>query len=129
MEAQQQRGHGLEASWDWLQFAAGLPSRHVTVPGPVPWGVLAKGRSIVTGAALVNSSGAAVTVVIRDGEDASGDIIASLVVPANGGLTWQAPSAGVLAEIGVFAANPGAGITGAVYFTPLWHYPWTPPGK
>lgn len=122
-------GRDLKASWPWLEFAAGLPSSHVAVPGNGPWGQLATGRYLLTGATLVNTGTAAATVVIRDGQDANGDVIASLVVPAGGGLPWQGPAAGILAEVGLWAASPGAAVSGAIYVVPLWHYDKTPPGR
>jgi hypothetical protein len=123
------RRRTLESSWDWLGFAAGLPGKHVALPGPTAWGLVAPGRSLFLGATLANTSGAAVTVTIRDGQDASGDVLAVLVVPANGGLPYVGPSSGVMAEVGIFIASPGASISGALYFVPLWHYPNTAPGE
>lgn len=124
-----EHGRGLKASWDWLQFAAGLPCKHVAVPGPTAWGQIVAGRNILMSATLVNASGAAVTVTIRDGGDATGDPMAILVVPANGALPWTGPSPGVLAEVGIFAANPGANVSGVLHYIPLEHYYWTAPGE
>jgi len=112
-----------------MEFAAGLPSKHVALPGPSQWGLVAPGRSLFTGVTLVNTSGAAVTVTIRDGQDASGDPMAILVVPATSALPYVGPSSGILAEVGIFVASPGAGVTGALLFVPLWHYPNTAPGE
>jgi hypothetical protein len=123
------RGRTLESSWSWLEFAAGLPGKHVALPGPTAWGLVAPGRSLFLGATLVNTSGAAVTVTIRDGQDASGDPVAILVVPATAGLPYVAPSSGLLAEVGLFIASPGAAVSGVLHFVPLWHYPNTAPGE
>lgn len=124
-----ERGRGLKASWEWLEFAAGLPAKHAAVPGPTNWGQVVGGRNILTSATFSNASGAAVTITIRDGAAADGDPMAILVVPANSGLPWDGPASGVLAEVGIFIASPGANVTGVIHYVPLEHNYGTPPGE
>lgn len=123
-----ERTRSLKASWEWVEFAAGLPARHATVPGPTAWGQVVAGANILMGATISNASGAAVTVTIWDGADATGDPLAVLVVAANGGLPWTGPSSGILAEVGIFIASPGANVTGVIHYVPLEHNWNTPPG-
>ena len=124
-----EHGRGLKASWEWLEFAAGLPSRHAAVPGPTVWGQVVGGRNILTAATFSNTTGAAVTITIRDGADVSGDPMAILVVPATSGLPWDGPTNGILAEVGIFIASPGAGVSGVINYIPLEHNYSTPPGE
>jgi hypothetical protein len=123
------RNRGLKSSWEWLEYAAGLPARHVAMPGPTNWGQVVGGANLLMGATIANASGAAVTVTIRDGADVSGDPMAVLVVPANSGLPWAGPASGIMAEIGIFIASPGASVTGVVHYIPLEHEQRTPPGE
>lgn len=123
-----ERTRNLKASWEWVEFAAGLPARHAAVPGPTAWGQVVPGANLFMGATIANASGAAVTVTIRDGADVSGDPMAVLVVPANSGLPYVGPSSGILAEVGIFIASPGANVSGVIHYVPLEHNQNTPPG-
>lgn len=90
--------------------------------------MVASGRFILAGAGLVNSATTAGTVTIYDGGGANGLLVAQLSVPASGSLPYNAPLHGVLLEIGCFVQLSGAGLTGAIYLIPLWHFPNTAPG-
>lgn len=66
---------------------------------------------------------------VRDGMDATGGLIARVVVPAGGAASLQLPSYGVLCETGLYLVVSQATISGSLWVTHLWKYPFTPPGE
>jgi hypothetical protein len=62
------------------------------------------------------AGGAATTVVLHDGADAGGDVVAVVVIPANDSRTQPVPGAGVAFVHGLFAeVTAGAVVAGAVW--------------
>lgn len=123
------RRHGLEGSWDWLEYAAGLPSKPINVAGTSANFLVASGRSILTGLSLINAATTAGTVKVHDGTDTTGMIIYANSIAGSGILNASLPVRGLLVEIGIFVEVLTATLNGAVYITPLWHYPHTAPGE
>lgn len=119
----------LEGSWEWLEFAAQLPSK--AVPFNSQSGNFAPigGRLIVTGLSWNNAATTAGTIAICDGVDAAGASIWQAPAAASSIGSAQIPPNGVLCEIGVFLKVTAATISGALLVIPLWHYDWTPPGE
>lgn len=111
---------------DWLTTVAEAPADPVPVPSPAGTGLIETGQMILFGGSFVNSSTAAVTITLRDGQDASGGFIAQVTVPASGNIQLALPRAGVIIELGLFITGLGTVITGAAYVAHLWKYPFTP---
>lgn len=123
------REHALEGSWDWLEWAAGLPSK----PVPVPLGSAAitvfSGRCILTGLTVTNSAASGGTLIVHDGLDTNGNPAVRLGIGANSTGGYNAPVRGILMELGV-TVNPNTlTLQGSVYVVPLWHYGETAPGE
>lgn len=121
------RRHGFEGSWDWLEYAAGLPSKPVPFSFVVGNFLAEGGRAILTGGVFVNSATTAGTVLVHDGTDTSGAVVAAVSVAASGLAQLPLPVRGVLLEIGCYVEVNTLQIKGSVYLTPLWHYPLTAP--
>lgn len=123
------RRYGLEGSWDWLEFAAGLPSKPQNVAATAANFLVASGRHILTGLSLLNAATTAGTIKVHDGTDTTGMIIYANTIAASGILNASLPVRGLLCEIGVYVEVVTATVNGAVYLTPLWHYRNTAPGE
>lgn len=122
-------GHGLKASWPWLEFASGLAGK------PVPYSNLAAGNLVFSGRCLflgitgANAATVAGSVVVYDGQDATGPQALNLAAAASSPFGGNGPNNGILCEIGVFVRPVGITISGSVIVVPLWHYGFTPPGE
>jgi hypothetical protein len=123
------RGIKTLGDWDWLEFAAGLPSSGNQFIAQTASQKLMTGRYIVTGICGTNAATTAGTVTLYDGQDASGEIIATKNVAASSDFILAIPSRGVMTEIGVFLGIVTANITGTVWAIPLTRYNLTPPGQ
>ena len=123
------RGQDLKGSWEWLHFAAGLPAKPFQLDAVTASKALVGGRYILTGGSFNNTATTAATVTVYDGQDATGEIIAQLTVPASSSLLLSTANDGVLTEIGLFVGVSGGTITGSLWAVPLWHYNITPPGQ
>lgn len=118
----------LERSWEWLEFAAQLPSRPEPMPSTGTSVQLMSGRCLLRGGLLSNLTSAGIGVNIYDGTDTKGLFIGELSVPAGGFPSFDFDAVGVLMERGVFLTfNPGPP-AGTMFVVPLWHYEHTPPG-
>lgn len=120
--------HGLEGSWEWLAFAAQLPSKIVPLNNLQANTSLITGRCIVTGINCENTAGGSGIINLRDGADNTGPYFSILPLATNGTANIVFGTTGVLCELGVFAEIATATIRGAVFYIPLWHYEFTPPG-
>lgn len=126
---EQTAGRDLKRSFEWLEFAAGLPS-HV-----VPWtnqnasfqGF--KGRCILQSVVGINGNAGTQSIKLHDGEDASGPLIFPTAVAGNGYLIQPFSPRGILCETGVFVEIPAGPWTLSLLLVPLWHYNVTPPGE
>lgn len=127
MDRTEQR-YSLEGSWEWLEYAAGLPSKPINVAGTSANFLVASGRHILTGLSLINAATTAGTVKVHDGTDTTGMIVYANSVAGSGILNASLPVRGLLCEIGVFIEVVTATLNGAVYLTPLWHNRRTAPG-
>lgn len=124
-----QRSTTLKGSWEWLRFAAQLPSRAIPFTNQAAPFLGFGGRCIVTGLSWNNTATTAGRVDILDGVD------------GNGGIAWRAPAVatalgsaaippnGIMLEIGCWLNLNSVTLTGALLVIPLWHYDWTPPGE
>lgn len=118
----------LESSWEWLEFAAGLPSRAMPITAITAGTLVMSGRAILTGGFLDNVATTAGQFVIYDNTSASGVQVAGGTVAASTISQLSLPVKGILLEIGCFIVPTTATLTGSVYLIPLWHYPQTQPG-
>lgn len=114
---------------DWLVKIGNAPADPVPVPGFNVAGLIETGQMILFGGSLVNSATTATTVTIRDGQDATGGLIATITVPASSNVQLALPRGGVICELGLFMTGLGGVVTGALYVAHLWKYPFTPPGE
>jgi hypothetical protein len=123
------RRHGLEGSWEWLEYAAGLPSKPIALPIGAVGGVVASGRWIVVGGTFINSATTAGTVDVQDGQGGPMQLVSRTQVAASSSATLNLPVRGVLLEIGAFVTYTTVNISGALLLVPLWHYRETAPGE
>lgn len=123
------RGQDWKGRWDWLNFAAGLPAKPFQLKAVTASQTMTSGRYIFVGGVFNNTATTAATVTVYDGQDATGEIIGQVTVPASSSLSLNTANDGVLAEIGLFVAVSGGTVTGSVWAVPLWHYNITPPGE
>lgn len=115
-------------SWEWLAFAASLPSRPIPFVGVSGNTLVYSGRCILTGVTANNTNAASGVIQLLDGLDATG--VPAWQVHAGGTNQVQSilPNNGVLMDIGVFMEVSSATITGSVLLIPLAHYDMTQPG-
>lgn len=120
---------GQKGSWEWLAFAGQLPARSVQFTGAAGTYKVFSGRCIYLGVVAINSAGTGGTLVMYDGQDATGAPIGVTSIAANGLANSNAQSKGVLCETGVAVVITTATINGSVLLVPLRHYGFTPPGE
>ncbi len=123
------RRHGLEGSWDWLEYAAGLPSKPISVPVGSAAGLVMGGRAVLTGGWFGNSGTVAGHISVYDGADGNGLEVARVALPASGVAVMSLPSRGLLLDIGCWVSVSTGTLGGTLYLIPLWHYPMTAPGE
>lgn len=128
MLAERER-HRLEGSWEWLAYAAQLPSKIVPLNLITTNTSLFTGRCICTGMAVENTGAGAGIINLRDGADNTGPYFSVLPLSNNGSANLVFGTTGVLCEMGVFAEVVTATLRGAVFIIPLWHYGDSPPGQ
>src|SRR5579872_2801413 len=114
-------------SWEWLAFAAQLPSSPEQFLSVSASQKLLTGRYIVTGVSGTNAATTAGTVTLYDGQDNTGEIIVTKNVAASADFFIALPGNGVMVEIGVYLGVATATITGSVLAIPLTRYANTPP--
>lgn len=119
---------GLKGSWEWLHFAAQLPSSPQFVNSQSASGLVYSGRCILTGATFLNSGTAPGQAILHDGLDLSGGVVSVTPIAANAAGNPVLPAQGILCEIGVFLEVVTATLKGGVFVIPLWHYDFTEPG-
>lgn len=119
---------GLKGSWEWLRFAAQLPSSPQFVSGQAANTLIYSGRCILTGATFLNSGTAPGQAILHDGQDVSGGVVSVTPIAASAAGNPVLPSMGVLCELGVFLEVTTATLKGSVFVIPLWHYEYTEPG-
>lgn len=115
-------------SWEWLEFASGLPANPEPLPVPGPNGLVMGGRAILRGYNFSNTSTTAGALVIYDGFDASGLGVIRVGYGATGTVAPAYFYPGILLNLGCFATGGLGALTGVLYLVPLWHYPDTAPG-
>lgn len=118
-----------KGSWEWYRFAAALPSIAIPILGESGSGLAYTGRCILTGWSVFNTTSTAGNLAIRNGQDANGQIVAQLAIPASGNAPMPPGQAGIIIDVGIFTVLTTAVVTGALYVTPLFHLPKTPPGR
>lgn len=121
--------HTLKGSWEWLEFAASLPSQPNQFIAVTAGQLLLSGRYLVTGITINNTSTNAGTVTLYDGQDTTGTIVLAQHFSASGTQTTPTVPNGVLCEIGVFMNVTAGSISGAVWAVPLSEIAGTPPGE
>lgn len=119
----------LEGSWEWLEFAARLPSRPQPIKAQSASTLALSGRCIVTGLSFLNLATTAGMVDLYDGQDANGTLAWRTPAAASAITVSPIPPNGIFCEIGAFLNLTTVTITGAILIIPLWHYRWTPPGE
>lgn len=127
MDSGEGRGPKLHESWEWTEFAAGLPAKPVPLNSITAGTLLYGGRCILMGGSVQNSGGGNGTLSLLDGVDATGMAVVILPLAAGVAGAPPIPASGVLMEIGVYAVPVTATIKGAVYVVPLLHNRRTPP--
>lgn len=123
------RRESLEGDWDWLAFAADLPSRPIPFTALTTGQVALSGRCLVTGISGVNAATTAGRISIFDGTDSTGVQVWQASGAASSLFTSNVPGKGILCEIGCFLLASTMTATGSVLLIPLWHYDFTPPGE
>lgn len=121
--------HTLKGSWEWLAFAAALPSQPFQFVAVTAGQLLLSGRYLVTGITINNSATVAGTVTLYDGQDTTGTIALTQHFSASGTQTTPTVPNGVMCEIGVFMNVTAGNISGAVWAVPLSLIAGTPPGE
>lgn len=120
---------GLEGSWEWLEFAAGLPAKVIAWPNGSAGGLVASGRLLVTGGWVNNGATTAGLAQLFDGISSTALEIARVPAAASSPTLFSFPNKGLLCEIGLFVATNSTVIGGAMYIIPLWHGEFTAPGE
>lgn len=115
-------------SWEWLRYAAQLPSEPIPYSGISAGTVIVPGRCIFLGGPIFNASGATHTYSVRDGFDTTGPLLASINLANSTGSILTVPVTGVLVKNAVFLDTATGPISGSMLVIPLWKYPFTPPG-
>lgn len=122
-------GRGLKSSWPWLEFAAGLPAKAVPFPVKSAGFQAFGGRCIYLGITGANAATVAGSIILYDGQDATGAQVGNYAAAASSPVSQLGPSNGVMCEIGLWVVPTGITLTGSVLVIPLWHYSFTPPGE
>lgn len=115
-------------SWEWLRFAAGLPSRPYQFVGITASQQLLRGRYLVRGVSINNAATTSGVLTLYDGEDTNGVIIIPQHFSASGTVTQPLDSNGVYATIGVYLGVVTGTLSGCVWAVPLAEYDITVPG-
>lgn len=122
-------GRDFKRSFEWLEFAAGLPSR------PVPWTAQSasfqgfKGSCILQSLVVNNGNAAGQTIILHDGEDATGAMIHQAFIGNGQNQVQPFSPRGILCETGVYVQLFGGPWNITLMLVPLWHYSNTPPGE
>lgn len=125
---EQPRGRDLKASYEWLNFAASLPATHVGYKGQSANFQGFKGRCILTALFVNNGNAAGQTIVLHDGEDASGPIVHQAFITNGANQNQPFSPRGILCETGVYIELFAGPWNVTLFVVPLWHYDRTPPG-
>lgn len=115
-------------SLEWLQYMAQLPSRPIPFSGLTGSLPLATGRFIYMGASALNGDSSSHFFVVRDGTDATGEIICGVGAAIDSYVTDRPGGTGVLVDKGIFLSLTGGPWSGSIYAIPLWEYEFTMPG-
>ena len=116
-------------SYEWLAFVGQLPASPIQFKAQAANINLTGGRYVVTGLNVTNSATTACTVTLHDGQDTTGQILTTAVVPASGSLNIVLGSNGAYAEIGIYMEVVTGTLTGSVLAVPLSRYNVTLPGQ
>lgn len=122
------RREGLRGSWEWMSYAASLPSKIVPLNNLTTSTGLFSGPCIFTGYNIDNTAGGSGACNFRDGTDNTGPYVAINRLPGTAGATFTFGNKGVFCENGVYAEIVTVTMRGAIFVIPLWHYDFTPPG-
>lgn len=123
------RGAGQRSSWEWLRFAAGLPGKPVQFVAQSANVALFTGPCILREITGLNNDGVGGTLLLRDGADATGQLVTTQGYSASSSFSHSLAAYGALCEIGLFLATGGHSLTGNVILVPLWEYNITVPGE
>jgi hypothetical protein len=122
-------GRDLKRSWEWLEFAAGLPGRPFAYTGQSASFMVFKGRGILQNLVVNNGNAAGQTIILHDGEDASGPLVHQAFIGNSQNQVQPFLPRGVFIETGVFAELFGGPWKITAVIVPLWHSARTPPGE
>lgn len=122
-------GRDLKRSFDWLEFAAGLPAHHVPYKAASASFQGFKGSCILQAVWVNNGNAAGQTFILTDGEDATGPIIHQAFIGNGQNQNQPFSPRGILCETGVFVQLFGGPWNMTLFVVPLWHYTSTPPGE
>ena len=118
-----------KGSWEWLRFASQLPAKPFQFIAVSANTLIFKGRCILREITGLNNNATGGTLLLRDGEDASGVIAGTQGYAASSQFSHSFAAGGILLEIGCFLVPGGQSLTGTVALVPLWEYNITPPGE
>lgn len=118
----------LRDSWEWLAFAASLPSIAVPFTSLAGNDKVYSGRCILTGVTCNNSATTSGVIQLLNGDDNTGAPLWQVHVGGSNQAQSILPNNGVLADIGIFMTVSTLVITGSVLLIPLQHYDKTSPG-
>lgn len=122
-------GRDLKRSFEWLAFAAGLPGRPVPYLNQSAPFQAFKGSCILQAMITNNGNAAGQTIILHDGEDATGPMIHQAFIGNGANGPQQFGPRGILCETGVFVELFGGPWKITLFVVPLWHYSNTPPGE
>jgi|SRR5579859_7983811 len=120
---------GLKSSFEWLEFAAGLPGRPMAYVNQSASFQVFKGRCILQNLVVNNGNAAGQTIILHDGEDASGPMVHQAFIGNGQNQVQPFQPRGVLIETGVYAELFGGPWKITAILVPLWRYTHTPPGE
>lgn len=122
-------GRDLKLSYEWLEFAAGLPPKPVPYTGQSASFQGFKGPAILHGLVCNNGNAGGQTIILHDGEDATGPLVHQAFIGNGQNQVQMFPPKGIMCETGVFITLFGGPWAITLLLVPLWHYSITPPGK
>ena len=123
------RERGQKGSWGWLEMASSVAADPLPLNSLSGNTLLQGGQLVLRGMCAVNTATTAGVVQILDGNDAKGQPVLNIAVPAGGNCNPAIPGHGILLDIGCYLVLTTVTLTGAVYVVNRWNYPWSPPGE
>jgi hypothetical protein len=121
-------GRDLKLSYEWVAFAASLPGIPLMWRNQSASFQLFKGRCIIQGLNVNNGNAAGQTIILFNGEDATGDQFHQSFIGNGQNQLANFGTRGVLCDTGVYCQLFGGPWVITAYMVPLWHNSRTPPG-